>query len=173
MSSAPLQSQICRHLKTTLALRKDNWEMSSEELCFSGYKQPTFWIENLKCIFFVFLLQIQKLMCPLTRFWLLFDMYSNGAFYFVTSPAPGQSSSFYKSHTSNNLVTDENPPLSPQLKSRGEEREREGGNIKLWWRVASQHHNSESSAHISSHIQSINHPLHRVTKIKGGSVLME
>ena len=38
MSSAPLTSQICRHLKTTLALRKDNWEMSCERLCFSGYK---------------------------------------------------------------------------------------------------------------------------------------
>ena len=50
MSSPPLESQICRHLKTTLALRKDNWEMSSEELCFSGFKQQTFGKENQECI---------------------------------------------------------------------------------------------------------------------------
>ena len=87
-------------------------------------------------------------MCPLTGFWLLFDMYSHGVFYFVTSPAPGQSSSFYKSHTSNNLVTDENPPLSPQLKSRGEEREREGtSNYGGEW-----HHNIQAQkAQLTSH----------------------
>ena len=41
-------------------------------------------------------------------------------FYCVKSnKAPGPHSSFYKSHTSNNLVTDENPPLSPPAQVQG------------------------------------------------------